>query len=196
MHSCEKLGETATEDRWQLAAPGCFLMCPLRPAASLTSCVGSLQCWVFANQLFTALDIATQSLVAFYLGRGDRRTAAAVFNRTLSLSLVAGVAMCGLLLSQQKNFPAVFSKDPAVVAATAASLPLIAAFLPLDAAASVMDGVLLAAQKAEWMSKVGGQAGGWVAGWMGDVAVAVVAGNGSGDVWEIGMALLPAAAWP
>eukprot|EP00887_Chlorella_sp_A99_P007431 scaffold2.g7431.t1 len=112
------------------------------------------QIWVVSNQLFTSLDIATQSLFAFYIGRNERRTAVGVFRRALALAVVAGVAVCGLLVARSTAFPAMFSRDPAVVAAAATALPLIAAFLPLDAAASVMDGVLLASQKAGWMSKI------------------------------------------
>lgn len=57
----------------------------------------------------------TQSLVAFHLGKADRRSAAAVFRRTLSLALFAGVAiMCGLLAAKS-SLPAVFTPDAAVV---------------------------------------------------------------------------------
>lgn len=111
------------------------------------------QIWVFSNQAFTSLDIATQSLVAFHLGKADRRSAAAVFRRTLSLALFAGVLILGLLLAGRHSLPGVFTKDPAVVRQVAAVLPLIAAYMPLDAAASVMDGVLLGSQEAGWMGR-------------------------------------------
>ena len=111
------------------------------------------QIWVFSNQAFTSLDIATQSLVAFYVGRGDRASASSVFRRTLSLTLVAGVFVMGGLLAGRGTLPGIFSKDAAVVAAAATVMPLIAIFMPLDAAASVMDGVLLGSQEAAWMSR-------------------------------------------
>ena len=109
--------------------------------------------WVMSNQAFTSLDIATQSLVAFYLGRGDRRNAAGVYNRTLRLAVSIGVAVTAALLLNASALPAVFSRDPAVVAAVAGVLPLIAMLMPLDAAASVMDGVLLGAQESAWLSR-------------------------------------------
>jgi Na+-driven multidrug efflux pump len=111
------------------------------------------QIWVFSNQAFTSLDIATQSLVAFFLGRGDRASAAGVFRRTLTLATsVAVLVTLGLLLGQQ-TLPAIFSRDAAVIEQVAALMPLIAVFMPLDAAASVMDGVLLGSQEASWLSK-------------------------------------------
>ena len=73
------------------------------------------QIWVLSNQAFTALDIATQSLVAFHLGRGDRAAAAAVFARTLGLAVSAGVLICGLLLANAAALPGVFTNDAAVV---------------------------------------------------------------------------------
>ncbi|KAI3426457.1 hypothetical protein D9Q98_008824 [Chlorella vulgaris] len=111
------------------------------------------QIWVFSNQFFTSMDIATQSLVAFHLGKGDRRSAAAVFRRTLTVAVAAGVLITGGLLASQASLPAVFTKDAEVVRQVAMVLPLIAAFMPLDAAASVMDGVLLGSQEAGWLSK-------------------------------------------
>ncbi|EFN56262.1 hypothetical protein CHLNCDRAFT_57674 [Chlorella variabilis] len=111
------------------------------------------QIWVFSNQAYTSLDIATQSLVAFHLGKGDRRSAADVFRRTLSLAVFAGVLIMGGLLAAQTSLPGVFTQDAAVVQQVKLVLPLIAVFMPLDAAASVMDGVLLGSQEAGWLSK-------------------------------------------
>ena len=61
-----------------------------------------------------------QSLVAFHLGKGDRPAAAAVFRRTLSLALFAGVViMCGLLAGRA-GLPSIFTQDAAVVLQVAA----------------------------------------------------------------------------
>lgn len=111
------------------------------------------QIWLFSNQAFTCLDIATQSLIAFYLGRGDRGSAADVFRRTLTLALFAGVVIAAGLLVAGGSLPAVFSRDAAVVQKAAKLIPLVAVYMPLDAAASVMDGVLLGSQEAAWMSR-------------------------------------------
>ena len=56
-----------------------------------------------------------QSLVAFHLGKGDRRSAADVFRRTLSLAVFAGVLIMGGLLAAQTSLPGVFTQDAAVV---------------------------------------------------------------------------------
>lgn len=53
--------------------------------------------------------------MAFHLGKADRRSAAAVFRRTLCLAVAAGVAILGLLLAGRDSLPGVFTKDPAVV---------------------------------------------------------------------------------
>ncbi|KAI7846376.1 hypothetical protein COHA_000087 [Chlorella ohadii] len=111
------------------------------------------QIWVFSNQFFTSMDIATQSLVASNLGKDDRRSAAAVFRRTLTLAVSAGVVICCLLLASRTSLPAVFTPDAAVIREVSMVLPLIALFMPLDAAASVMDGVLLGSQEAGWLGK-------------------------------------------
>lgn len=111
------------------------------------------QIWVFSNQTFTSLDIATQSLVAFYLGKGDRKSAADICQRTLALCLVTGVVIAATLLATRDMLPTIFTGDAAVIAKATFVLPLIAAFMPLDAAASVMDGVLLGTQDAGWMSR-------------------------------------------
>lgn len=127
------------------------------------------QIWVFSNQAYTSLDIATQvraasparrraaagagrepwagqrgalsragqeqaggptrrllplcplllpalqSLVAFHLGKADRRSAAAVFRRTLSLAVFAGVVIMCALLAARTALPSVFTPDAAVV---------------------------------------------------------------------------------
>jgi putative MATE family efflux protein len=168
-----KLPDLYTPPKWSDVAPtlknGAFLstrsilaMSMLMWATKLIAGFGAVslaaheilrQIWVFSNQAFTCLDIATQSLIAFYLGRNDRPSAAAVFRRTLSLTLVAGVVIMCALLSSRSMLPGIFTRDPAVISKAAMVLPLIAAFMPLDAAASVMDGVLLGSQEAAWMSR-------------------------------------------
>ena len=111
------------------------------------------QIWVVSNQAFTSLDIATQSLVAFYLGRSDKESASAVFKRTLSLTLVAGIIILSCLFHFRHNIATLFTSDASVISLVSLCMPLIAIFMPLDGAASVMDGVLLGSQQAAWMSK-------------------------------------------
>lgn len=56
-----------------------------------------------------------QSLVAFYLGRGDKRRAADVFVRVSQLALAASAVVLTALLLGRGSLPAVFTKDPAVI---------------------------------------------------------------------------------
>lgn len=111
------------------------------------------QIWVVSNQAFTSLDIATQSLIAFYLGRSDTRAAAAVFRRTLGLTAWAGVMTMLALFVYRGNLAAIFTSDIDVITSVSSVIPLIAIFMPFDGIASVMDGVLLGSQQAAWMSK-------------------------------------------
>ncbi|KAL4548701.1 hypothetical protein Ndes2526B_g01254 [Nannochloris sp. 'desiccata'] len=219
-----KLPDLYTPPKWSDVAPtlknGVFLstrsilaMSMLMWATKLIAGFGAVslaaheilrQIWVFSNQAFTCLDIATQSLIAFYLGRDDKPSAAAVFRRTLSLTLVAGVVIMCALLYSQSMLPSIFSRDPAVISKAAMVLPLIAAFMPLDAAASVMDGVLLGSQEAAWMSRtmivtatccaVGltmGQRAGWglLATWV--VIKFLTVGRLIGNAWKIWSAESP-----
>lgn len=66
-------------------------------------------------QFFTSMDIATQSLVAFHLGKGDRGAAAAVFRRTLALAVGAGLVIMCLLFAARTSLPGVFTRDAAVI---------------------------------------------------------------------------------
>ncbi len=71
---------------------------------------------VSARILSTGGPCFLQSLVAFYLGRGDKRRAAAVFSRVSQLALVASVVVTSVLLVGRSSLPAVFTKDAAVMA--------------------------------------------------------------------------------
>ena len=168
-----RIGDLASPPKWKDVAPtlknGLFLgtrsilaMSTLMWATKTIAGFGAVslaaheilrQIWVFSNQAFTCLDIATQSLIAFYLGRNDKRSAANVFRRTLTLTLIAAVVIMTGLLCAGGTLPGIFTQDKAVIVKACAVLPLIAVFMPLDAAASVMDGVLLGSQEAAWMSR-------------------------------------------
>ena len=52
--------------------------------------------------------------MAFYLGRSDRRSAASVFRRVLSLAVWAGVAIAAALLAARGRLPGLFSGDAQV----------------------------------------------------------------------------------
>lgn len=111
------------------------------------------QIWVFSNQAFTSLDIATQSLVAYCLGRDDRASAAAVFKRTVVLAIGVAFLLTIALMIGRTALPSIFTKDAAVIGQVSIVMPLIAMLMPVDATSSVMDGVLLGSQEAAWLSR-------------------------------------------
>ena len=56
--------------------------------------------------VFTSLDIAANSLVASYMGRGDRLEAQRVLRRILSLGVFAGACMATLMVGGAGIAPA------------------------------------------------------------------------------------------
>lgn len=112
------------------------------------------QIWVVSNQAFTSLDIATQSLVAFYLGQGDKESASRIFLRTSALTIFAGILVMSVLLLCRQTLPSMFTSDPAVMALVASCIPLIAIYMPMDGMASVLDGFLMGSEQTGALSKV------------------------------------------
>mmetsp|Transcript_17433 Transcript_17433/g.52263 ORF Transcript_17433/g.52263 Transcript_17433/m.52263 type:complete len:588 (-) Transcript_17433:751-2514(-) len=114
-------------------------------AASLAAHEILRQVWIFAIQAFSALDIATQSLIATYLGQNMQQKAFDVLKRTLQLGVAAGVTI-GLSMAFGASFlPGAFTSDQAVISIAARVFPVLAFYLPFDAVASIMDGSLLGA---------------------------------------------------
>ena len=111
------------------------------------------QLYVVSVQAFSALDVATQSLVASFVGSGDSRSAREVLVRALTMAVAVGGAVGVALALAAESLPAAFTADPAVAAAAAAVIPLVAAFLPVDAAAAVLDGGLLGASDTAWVAR-------------------------------------------
>uniref|UniRef100_A0A1D1ZX61 Protein DETOXIFICATION n=1 Tax=Auxenochlorella protothecoides TaxID=3075 RepID=A0A1D1ZX61_AUXPR len=109
--------------------------------------------WVTATQAFSSLDIATQTLVASYLGKGDRKTASDIVARVLRLAAGIGALLAVALLAGRQALPTVFTSDPAVQGLVTMVLPLVALGMPLDAVTAVCDGTLLGAQEISWLSK-------------------------------------------
>lgn len=111
------------------------------------------QLYVVSVQAFSALDVATQSLVANFVGSGDPRSAREVLMRALVVSVVVGGGVGLALAAAANSLPAAFTSDPAVAAAATAVVPLVAAFMPVDAAAAVLDGGLLGASDTAWVAR-------------------------------------------
>jgi Na+-driven multidrug efflux pump len=68
-----------------------------------------------SSTALSAHRVPLQSLVAFHLGKGDRRSAADVFRRTCSVAVFAGVIIMGALLASQTALPGIFTQDAAVI---------------------------------------------------------------------------------
>jgi len=111
------------------------------------------QLYVVSVQAFSALDVATQSLVANHVGSGDARSARQVLARALVVAVAVGGGVGVALALAAKSLPGAFTRDPAVAAAAAAVIPLIASFMPVDAAAAVLDGGLLGASDTAWVAR-------------------------------------------
>lgn len=111
------------------------------------------QLWIASVTTFSALDVACQSLVATYVGGGDRASARAVALRGLQIAVTAGAAVGAALSLAAAALPSAFTADAAVAAAAAAVMPVVAAFMPVDAAAAVLEGGLLGASDTAWVAR-------------------------------------------
>ena len=88
-----------------------------------------MQVWIFFMNVFTSLDIAANSLVASYMGRGDRAEAQRVLLRILALGVFAGACMAVLMVGGADIAPAGFTTDPGVRAAASRVFPLLGVLL-------------------------------------------------------------------
>lgn len=111
------------------------------------------QLYIASVQVFSALDVACQSLVATYVGGGDPASARAVIARGLQVGVAAGAAVGLCLAAASAWLPSLFTSDAAVAAAAGAVMPVMAAFMPVDAAAAVLEGGLLGASETAWVAR-------------------------------------------
>ena len=79
--------------------------------------------------VFTSLDIAANSLVASYMGRGDRLEAQRLLRRILALGVFAGACMATLMVGGAEVAPAGFTTDRGVRAAASRVFPLLGLLL-------------------------------------------------------------------
>ncbi|KAK9836245.1 hypothetical protein WJX84_008786 [Apatococcus fuscideae] len=111
------------------------------------------QVYIFSLQSFSSFDIAAQTLIASYLGRGNKAVARDVLLRVVQIGLGIGLIMMVLIYSNRMLLPRVFSQDPAVVKLASEALVVIALFLPLDAVAQILEGGLLGASDTNYIGK-------------------------------------------
>lgn len=78
---------------------------------------------------FTAFDIATQSLVATYMGRQDLRQAKEVLMRVLQLGVSVGSVLAVVMVAGAHWAPAVFTSDPQIISMAERVFPLLGVLL-------------------------------------------------------------------
>ncbi|KAK9831035.1 hypothetical protein WJX74_000789 [Apatococcus lobatus] len=111
------------------------------------------QVYIFSLQSFSSFDIAAQTLIASYLGRGNRAVARDVLVRVVQIGTAIGIGMMLLIFNFRSSIPRIFSQDPAVVKLAADTLIVIALYLPLDAVAQILEGGLLGASDTGYIGK-------------------------------------------
>ena len=102
---------------------------PDAPGGAKGNCVALSQVWIFFMNVFTSLDIAANSLVASYMGRGDPAEAQRVLLRVLRLGVTAGAGMAVLMVAGAGVLPAGFTADQGVRAAASRVFPLLGVLL-------------------------------------------------------------------
>lgn len=78
---------------------------------------------------FTAFDIATQSLVASYMGRHDLQQAKEVLVRVLQLGVSVGSVLALVMVAGAPWAPAVFTSDPQIISLAQRVFPLLGVIL-------------------------------------------------------------------
>lgn len=78
---------------------------------------------------FTAFDIATQSLVASYMGRNDLQQAKEVLVRVLQLGVSVGSVLALVMVAGAPWAPAVFTSDPQIISLAQRVFPLLGVIL-------------------------------------------------------------------
>lgn len=104
------------------------------------------QCASLEALIVDGLAVATQALVAMYLGQNQRQTARRLCSRLLFLGGLAGGALGSLLFFCSNPIAKAFSSDPSVIYEATRALPLVAAVQLPAALAYIYDGIFLGAR--------------------------------------------------
>lgn len=83
------------------------------------------QVWLASSLLADSLAVAAQTLLARSMAAGQRAACKAVVASTLRMSLALGFALAAGLAFSSGGVAALFSSDPAVLAALAAIMPAV-----------------------------------------------------------------------
>jgi putative MATE family efflux protein len=134
----------------------CFVLatavCARIGEASLGAHQIGFQLFIFLALVLDAIAIAGQVIVGRALGAGDADAAFAAARRMLQWSLVAGLAIGGVLLALIDVVPRAFTADPAVIDRAHAMWPLFCALWPPAAIVFALDGILIGAGDARYLA--------------------------------------------
>jgi putative MATE family efflux protein len=134
----------------------CFVLatavCARIGEASLGAHQIGFQLFMFLALVLDAIAIAGQVIVGRALGAGDADAAFAAARRMLQWSLVAGLAIGGVLLALIDVVPRAFTADPAVIDRAHAMWPLFCALWPPAAIVFALDGILIGAGDARYLA--------------------------------------------
>ncbi|KAK3278036.1 multi antimicrobial extrusion protein [Cymbomonas tetramitiformis] len=108
------------------------------------------QTWLFCAVLLESLSIASQTLVASLLGKGNMVEAQQTVKRLLQIAGVVGLGAALLMWGSSPVLPFLMVSDPEVAVMASGMFPVVAVFLPLEAAMYVLDGTLLGARDTKY----------------------------------------------
>jgi MATE family, multidrug efflux pump len=111
----------------------------------------ALQLWTLLALVLDAVAIAAQALVGAALGGGGADRARAVARRVIGSGLVLGVAFGAVFAALHAAGPALFTTDPAVLAAVVVPWWFLVALQPAAGVVFAVDGVLLGAGDAAFL---------------------------------------------
>lgn len=83
------------------------------------------QVWLASSLLADSLAVAAQTLLARSMAAGQQAAGKAVVASTLRMSVALGCALAAGLAMARGNVAALFTSDPAVLAALAAIMPAV-----------------------------------------------------------------------
>lgn len=111
--------------------------------------------WTLSANLLDALAIASQSLIGFELGRGDKAGVRELISRVRTWGVGVGCLLGLVVAACAAVWPLVFTSDPKVIAAARAALLVSAFFEPLAGLVFIYDGILIGANDAWYLAAVG-----------------------------------------
>lgn len=120
-------------------------------AAALAAHQVVLQLWNFLALVLDSLAIAAQSMVGAALGASEVTQARRVAWRVTGFSALAAVVLAAALALGASVLPALFTRDPAVLAAIGVPWWFMVAQLPIAGVVFALDGVLLGAGDAAFL---------------------------------------------